>query len=235
MREYFQHTLQRVPVRGFLLAAVLWVTSALPSLAAMPWQVAGQTAIAFHDDDPQARDRIVQLERRLAEIAARLDPSKPWKIDVFPDKLPDKATAPPVATIRVQGQSLLEVSAADAARYGGGTPIAQAKQWAASLATVLGQVRVRQHLVAFVEMPATLTFGGATYRLRPEVALDRGLFRTDGTRVQGRIVFWEIPANSKTYAIGTTGDPGANPKQPPARLYLLNRQLQFVPYAKQEM
>ncbi|WP_425215634.1 hypothetical protein [Tumidithrix helvetica] len=222
---------------------VLFSSILLPiAEASTIWKISGQEVLKFEYSDDLAKAKIKQLDRRLAQIVATLNPDQPWAIDILP--YPNAATNPTIspvpippeqvksAAIRLQGQVLLEVTEADLRLHQASSVMELANTWARSLANLFSQPIVRQVLVAAVEMPAQVNFSGITYYLKPEIALDRGLFRTTGKRVDGRFVFWEVPPDKKAYEVGETTI--KEPKAPLTKIYLLNRYLQFMPYLNQE-
>jgi hypothetical protein len=205
------------------------------------WKISGQEVLKFEYRNDLANVKIQQLDRRLAQIVAALNPDVPWVIDVqpYPSSVNSDPSAsipiPPSqiksAVIRLQGQVLIEVTEADLQSHRASSVMELAETWARSLANLFSQPIVRQVLVAAVEMPDRVNFGGVTYYLKPEIALDRGLFRSTGKRVDGRFVFWELPPDKKANEIGETTI--KEPKSGLTKIYLLNRYYQFMPYLSQ--
>jgi len=180
-----------------------------------------------------------QAEQRLADLLDTLDPAQSWTVDVaVPQPPTPRPTSSPSATpspkprlaiLRLNGQVLLEVREADASALGASSVVELANAWARSLNNLFSQPAVRQFLVVANRMPAQITYQGRPYTISGRIAPDRGLFRTNGRKVEGRVIFWEIPADNKTYQVSPT--PLPEPNQPSV-VYLLHRRLFFVPYQR---
>jgi len=123
----------------------------------------------------------------------------------------------------------LEVREADASTLGAVGVVELANAWARSLNNLFSQPAVRQFLVVSNRMPLQITYQGRPYVISGRIAPDRGLFRTNGRKVEGRVIFWEIPADHKTYQVSPTPHPEPNQ---PSVVYLLHRRLFFVPYQR---
>ena len=118
---------------------------------------------------------------------------------------------------------------ADATALGFPGVVELANSWVRSLNSLFSQPTVRQFLVVTNRMPPQITYQGRPYTIRGEIAPDRGLFRTNGRKVEGKVIFWEIPADTRTYQVSPT--PHVEPDQP-SIIYLLHRRLFFVPYQR---
>jgi hypothetical protein len=221
---------------ALLGAAFFTVASTVTSDAAQAttiWQIAGQEALIFEYPDNLAKDRVARLNQRLIEIVAKLNPNQNWVVDILPTKTAAGKKTMPVtsAIIRLQGQPLLEITESDAKTHNAASVTDLANVWVRSLSAVFSQSLVRFRLTASIGMPSEVNYNGTTYYLKTEVAYDRGLFRTSGDRTDGKVIYWEIPAN-KAYQI--TANPYQSLKQTkPGVIFILNRNLQFVPYARQ--
>ena len=240
---------QSLTTIGFFILTSLGMLPIFSSLASTTWQVGGQSTLVLEYADAQAKTRIAQLDRRLAEIVANLDPSKAWTVDTLPpisNARPNSAkpssTKPlsvkPISvtpvrsvTIRVQGQPLLEVTEEDARIHNAASVSELALTWTQALTYALSQPVVKQRLVGTIGMPSQLVYKGATYYLNSEVAGDRGLFRTDGQRVNGKVVFWEVTLDKKVY-VSTSSVRDSPAPASPSKIFILNRYMQFVPYSK---
>jgi hypothetical protein len=256
--RFLQKTLQRsLTTIGFFIVTSLGVLPVFSSLASTTWQVGGQPTLVLEYADAQAKTRIAQLDRRLAEIVANLDPSRVWTVDTVPalssakpvsvKPLSSKPNAKPntkpvnvdpvnlapvrSVTIRVQGQPLLEVTEEDARIHNATSVSELALNWLQALTYALGQPVVKQRLVGTIGMPSQLVYKGTTYSLNSEVVGDRGLFRTDGQRVNGKVVFWEVTLDKRVYVTTSSIRESVAPASP-AKIFILNRYMQFVPYSK---
>lgn len=199
-----------------LLSAV-WSPQAL---AQDTWFINGQPTIVFANPE-----RTRQAQTKLQEIVSSLDPHPNWTVDVF---VPPHPTPPPqLAIVRLQGQPLIEVRPADATFAKAPSVVALANQWATTLKSLFSQPNVRYFLVITYTLPSQVIYQGRTYVLCPKPATDRGLFRTNGKRVDNRVIFWEIPADQRAYVVSDTLPPEPNQ---PATIYLLHQQRFFVPY-----
>jgi hypothetical protein len=208
------------------------------------WRIAGQPALEF-----STADRTRQVQQRLNEIIFNLDPSQPWTVDIFvppvatpappvipnpipssiPSPSPTPTPKPQRAIIRLQGQPLIEVTTTDAIFANAPGVVELANAWARTLTALFNQLSVRTALSIIVRMPAQIAYQGRNYTLRPEIALDRGLFRTNGRRVENRVIFWEVPPSNRPFVIDETAP--AEPSQPPV-IYLIHPRLFFVPYQR---
>jgi hypothetical protein len=245
--------LQKILQRSFTTISFSIVTSlglfpAFSALASTTWQIGGQSTLVLEYADAQAKTRIAQLDRRLAEITANLDPSRVWTVDTLPaisntkpaslkpntkpaSLKPINVTPLKSVTIRVQGQPLLEVTEEDARVHNAASVSELALTWVQALTYTLGQPVVRQRLVGTIGMPSRLVYKGTTYYLNSEVVGDRGLFRTDGQRVDGKVVFWEVTLDKRVYVSASAVRESPAPTSP-AKIFILNRYKQFVPYSK---
>ncbi len=244
MQNALQQSLTTI---GFFIFTSLGMLPIFSSFASTTWQVGGQSTVVFEYADTQAKTRIAQLDRRLAEIVVNLDPNRVWTVDTLPalitaklvgSKPNSKPNSKPVSvtpiksvTIRVQGQTLLEVTEEDARIHNAASVSELALTWVQALTYALGQPIVKQRLVGTIGMPNQLVYKGMTYSLNSEAVGDRGLFRTDGQRVNGKVVFWEITLDKRVYVAATAVRELPAPASP-AKIFILNRYMQFVPYSK---
>jgi hypothetical protein len=229
---------QLITTVGFSIVTSLGGLPVFSALAGTTWQIGSQPTLILEYPTAQATTRITQLDRRLAEIVANLDPTKVWSVDTFPAiNNPKPNNLKPVnpiplrsVTIRVQGQPLLEVTEEDARVHNAASVEDLAKTWVQALAYALNQPLVKQRLVGTVGMPSQLVYKGKTYYLDPEVVGDRGWFRTDGQRVAGKVVFWELAPDKRAYVPSSSTRSSAAPESP-SKIFILNRYMQFVPYS----
>jgi hypothetical protein len=222
---------------GFSIVTSLGVLPVFPVQADTTWQIGGQPTLIFAYPDAQSNTRIDQLNRRLAEIVANLNPSQVWTVDTFPSlpKPPAKALTPSPTlrsvTIRVQGQPLLEVTEADTKAHNAASVNELASTWVKALSYALNQPAVKQSLVGTIGMPSQIVYKGKTYYITSTAVGDRGWFRTDGQRVAGKAIFWEVSPEKR---LNTANNPNRVFIAPesPSQIYILNRYMQFVPYSK---
>jgi hypothetical protein len=238
---------------SYLLLLPIEAIAQINTLTSTSWKIIGQPVLEFQNSEG-AKEKISQLNRRFNEIVVRLKPNQIWTVDLAPIAQPKvkplkKGEKPkPLlpakqVTIRLQGINLLQVTESDAALYQADSAKALADNWARSLANFLSQPRNRQAIVATLNLPDRLTYEGLPYSLKPEVALDRGLFRLSGKQFEGKSVFVELPADQSAFQI-TELSPAPNPTLPsnsasknairevPKSVFLLNSQFQFVPYSR---
>lgn len=212
------------------LITISLLSTVLPPklLAQDTWQLGGQPAIVFSDPE-----RSRQVQSRWEQILPSLDPRTPWTVDVFipPTPSPSARPTPPpqLVIVRLQGQPLIEVRPADVTFARASNVIELANQWASRLNSLFSQANLRYTLVISRSMPSQLIYQGRVYTLRPQLAPDRGLFRTNGRRVDDRVIFWEIPADSRAYVVSENLP--TEPNQP-EMIYLLHPRRFFVPYQR---
>jgi len=233
---------------GLYLGSFLSVLFSMPIAAIAQinpsWKIIGQPVIEFQDGE-NSKEKISQLNRRFSEIVARLNPNQTWTVDLAPIPQPKskplkkgEKPKPPLpakqVTIRLQGMSLLQVNESDAKLHQAESPRALAENWARSLANFLSPTRTRQTILATLNLPERVTYEGLPYSLKPEIALDRGLFRVSGRQFEGRSVFIELPADQSSFKITelTPTPKISSTKEFPKSVYLLNSQFQFVPYTR---
>jgi hypothetical protein len=233
---------------GSLLAISLTIlTDSAIAQTTTPWKLLGQRVIEFQYGEKDSREKINQLNRRLQEIVARSNPNQSWNVDLAPipqPKPPKKGQKPqPILppkqlTIRLQGINLLEVNETDAKIHQVDSPKDLADNWVRSLSTFLAQPNVRQSIVATINLPEKVNLDGIGYTLKPEVALDRGLFRVSGKQFEGRSIFVELPADQSAFQIKALTTAIAKPNkvmgntEQPKSVYLINSQFQFIPYIR---
>jgi hypothetical protein len=201
-----------------------------PSMA-LPWQIFGREALNIELPDDQAVERISKFNQKLAAIVPRLNPAQNWTVDVRTTRYRRSAKVKS-ALIRLEGYNLIFITEADAQAHGFSTVPGLANTWAQSLSTLFQQPTLRKLLVIGIGMPPQINYRGINYYLKPTIAGDRGLFRTSGQRSMGRVIFWEVPADSKAYQIANTNKL-LEPALAPAQIFLLNRKQQFITYTQQ--
>jgi hypothetical protein len=221
----------------FSIVTSLGVLPVFPVRANTTWQIGGQPTLTFAYPDAQSNVRIDQLNRRLAEIVANLNPAQVWTVDTFPalPKLPGKAQTPSPTlrsvTIRVRGQTLLEVTEADAKAHNAASVNELASTWVQALSHALNQTAVKQSLVGTIGMPNQIVYKGKTYYMNSTAVGDRGWFRTDGQRVGDKVIFWEVSPEKRLNSVSNPNRVFTAPESP-SQIYILNRYMQFVPYSK---
>ncbi len=157
------------------------------------------------------------------------NPNGPRQTKPVPKPKPKPVPVVRSAIIRLEGIPLMEVSAEDVINQNSTSIMDLANSWASALQSLLDSLENRQRLFAVAGLPETILFQNATYGLNPQIALDRGLFRTNGERTQGFTVFWEVPPDNNAYKIppGNYVFDGDS-----RRIFLLNRLMQFIPYSR---
>jgi hypothetical protein len=110
-----------------------------------------------------------------------------------------------------------------------------ANEWTNKLNQFFQQPQNRRYLYLTQTLPPQLTYKGKIYKLVTDVIPDRGLFRTNGLQVNGRVIFWEVPANDRTYLFDSkTKQEIAKIAEDPDRIFIFDPKLQFVAYVKTE-
>jgi len=197
-----------------------------------PWQIFGRQALNIELPDAQAAGRVNKFNQKLAEIVPRLNPNRNWEVDIRINKIKvRKSLQVKSALIRLEGYNLIFITEADARDQGFSSVSDMAYTWARSLSETFKDPTLRKLLVFGAGMPPQINYRGVTYYLKPIIAGDRGLFRTNGQPYMGRVVYWEVPADSKAYQIPKTNK-SLEPTQPPAQVFLLNRKRQFLTYTQ---
>jgi hypothetical protein len=235
---------------GSLLSLTLAMSFGMSAIAQIttPWKIIGKSVIEFQYGEKDSREKIGQLNRRWQEITARLNPNQTWIVDLAPIPLPKlkplkkgqkpaPILPPKQVTIRLQGINLLEVNEFDAKIHQAASPKDLAENWLQSLSNFLAQPNIRQSIVATLNLPERVNYDGIPYILKPEVALDRGLFRISGKQFEGKSIFVELPADQSAFQItGLTTNPLPSKisgiKEQPKSVYMLNSQFQFIPYIR---
>ncbi|WP_156800334.1 hypothetical protein [Thalassoporum mexicanum] len=230
-------------LRIFILSICLQIMPLTTAIAeaATTWRIAGKPVISFAYEDAIANRKINQLDQRLEKIVVQLNPNQAWQVDVQPTQVEEVAASSSsagsepaaktkivkAAAIRLQGQTLIEVTETDVQVHNATSVLDLANSWARSLSQLFAQPDVRQRLTATVGLPPQIGYRGAIYQLEAEVAIDRGLFRTNGDRVNGKIIFWQVPVDQNVYNIGLKPEA---PEEIPEQIFTLNRNLLFIPY-----
>lgn len=221
----------------------LWFFFPLVAIA-QPWQLAGQTIITFPGGQ---ESRISEINDRLAQIIRNSDPHANWTVSQKPiyisvtEKSKDPKAKPrtvqKLQTIEVflNNSFLLAVGEEDVIRQGAVSLTALANEWTNNLQQFLRVAENRRFVYLSQVLPAVLIYQGKTYRLLPEPVLDRGLFRTTGVRIGERVVFWEVPADDRTYLLDSkTKQQIEKSAQNPDRIFIFDPKLQFVAYTRVE-
>lgn len=202
------------------------------STSAAPWQIWGRTALEVQLPDAQAATRIAKFNQKLTEIIPRLNSDRSWFVDVRTTRVRrGKTIQVKSALIKLEGYNLIFITEADAIAQGFGSVTDLAETWRRSLSETFSDPKLRKLLAFGIEMPSEVNYRGVTYYLKAQIARDRGLFRTSGDRTMGKIIYWEVPADSKAYQIADIKS--LEPKSPPSEIFLLNRRQQFLSYAQE--
>lgn len=201
-----------------------------PALAE-PWQIFGRKALDIELPDDQATQRINKFNQKLANIIPRLNPERNWIVDIRTTKY-RKSARIKSALIRLEGYNLIFVTEADAKAQGFGSVTELANNWAESLSNIFSDRNVRKLLVVGMGMPAEINYRGVAYYLKPNIANDKGLFRTSGQYSMDRVVYWEVPADNKAYQI-TSDYKSLETASPPKEVFLLNRNQKFLVYSQE--
>ncbi|MEN9229289.1 MAG: hypothetical protein Q6L68_00155 [Thermostichus sp. DG02_5_bins_236] len=202
------------------LGAVVWSQS--------EFRVVNEPVLMLRTPDAPSRLRL--LEQRFQEVLAQAT-SPQLQVSLETPEAPvasslDSSDVKPQPTrILLNGQLLLEVTPADAEANSTPQPVDLARIWGDRLQTVLNQNQ--RQLFFALGLPQQLSWRSRFYNRADQAATDLGRFITDGSRIQGQIVYWEIPVGEDPF--GFTYKP-VLPDPPPERLFLLNRYRQFVPY-----
>ncbi|AFY74391.1 hypothetical protein Syn7502_02406 [Synechococcus sp. PCC 7502] len=194
----------------------------------VPWQIYRREALNLELPDDQATLRINKFNQKLTGIVPRLNPDQNWRIDIRYTNY-RRSTRVKQALLRLEGYNLIFITEADAKAQGFSSVPALANTWAQSLSNLFKDPILRKLLIVGMGMPPQINYRGVTYYLKPVIAGDRGLFRTSGSRFMGRVIYWEVPADDKTYQIISTNK-SLEPSSPPLSVFLLNRKLQFLTY-----
>jgi len=163
----------------------------------------------------------------------RLNPNQNWAIDIRTTKVRKfKSLQVKSALITLEGYNLIFITEADALSQGFSSVSDLADTWARSLTNVFKDPILRKLLVVGIGMPTQVNYRGLTYYLQPNIAGDRGLFRTSGDRFMSKVIYWEVPPDNKAYQITSTAK-ALEPSLPPMEIFLLNRRQQFLSYTKE--
>lgn len=206
--------------------ALIWPQSAL----ATPWQLLGREILTLELPESRANERISKFNQKLVNILPRLNGDRPWLVDVRLTYYRRSARVKQ-ALIRLEGYNLIFITEADAKTQGFSTVSQMANAWSQSLAKNFADPAFRQLLLVGMGMPAQVNYRGVNYYISPNIARDRGLFRTNGKRFMGRVIFWEVPADNNTYQI-TANNQLLEPSTPPDQIFLINGKRQFLTYTQ---
>jgi hypothetical protein len=231
-------------ISGLTFLSLFWGFPIAIAQAGTAWKVAGQTALNFEYGEIISREKISQLNRRLNQIVTRLNPNQAWLVDLAPlppskpkplkkGAKPELPSPPKSLTIRLQGMNLLEVNESDVKVHQADSVKDLADTWVRSLSAFFGQPGIRQSIAGTLSLPSQVSYENIPYLLKPEVAIDRGLFRASGKLTEGKAVFIELPADQKAFQMNESF--GSTPlplKEIPKTIFLLNNRLQFVPYVR---
>jgi hypothetical protein len=202
----------------------------IPALAE-PWTIFGRKALDIELPDDQATLRIDKFNQKLDQIVPRLNPARDWTVDIRTTKY-RKSARVKSALIRLEGYNLIFVTEADAKAQGFGSVTELANTWAESLSNIFSDRNLRKLLIVGMGMPAEINYRGVVYYLKPNIAIDKGLFRTSGQYSVGGVVYWEVPADNKAYQI-TGNYKSLETKLPPKEVFLLNRNQKFLVYSQE--
>lgn len=197
---------------GLLLC--LWLAlggfGQVPAWANSQFQILDQPILTLRTPVGATETRLQVLEQRFQQILAEARP--PLMVTVQGDANQ--------AQILINDRSLLEVTAADAAANATTQVNALADLWADRLRSAIGPPQAQQRLLRATGLPEQIRFRGQIYRRQPDPVPDLGRFYTDGSRVEERVLFWEVDPRQGSRSLTTA----------PVALYLLNAYRQFVVY-----
>lgn len=168
----------------------------LPAQAQTPLLIEGQTALTLSQGDTDAR--AAAFTQRLEAILQSMSGSL--------------SVTTNAAVILVNGQAVLDVTADDVTANAAQNAEGLARTWAEQIQRVLNQPAIQERLRLTMGLPPSLTWQGRRLTLVPEPVQDLGRFMTDGSRIENRVIFWEIEDEAQQV------------------IYLLNANRQFVPY-----
>jgi|GEM_PF-998426 len=215
-----------------------------PLALAQPWEIAGQVVVNFADG--QSQTRITEANDRLRQIVANLDPRANWTVVARPvfitqtEKNPKDPKAKPTTLKKLQSIDLLLNNNLLLTLTEKDVPPASnletlASEWTNNLNQFFQQLQNKRYLYLTQTLPPQLSYKGKIYRLVTDVIPDRGLFRTNGVQVNGRVIFWEVPANDRTYLFDSkTKQEIAKIAENPDRIFIFDPKLQFVAYVRTE-
>lgn len=225
--ESFNAMTRKNWARLLILSGFIWSSLAAVAWSQAEFRVANEPVLTLRTPDASSRLRL--LEQRFQEILSQAtSPQLQVSLETpspDPSATPPEDPSPQPARILLNGQLLLEVTAADAKAHSTPRPIDLAQVWGDRLQTVLD--RNQRQLFFALGLPKQLSWRGRSYTRADQATNDLGRFVTDGSRIQDRVVYWEIPAGEDPFSF--TYKP-VLPDPPPERLFLLNRYRQFVPY-----
>jgi hypothetical protein len=201
-----------------------------PTLAE-PWTIFGRKALEIELPNDRATQRIDKFNQKLAKIVPRLNPDQNWTVDIRTTRY-RKSAQVKSALIRLEGYNLIFVTEADAKAQGFGSVTELANTWAESLSNIFSDRNLRKLLIVGMGMPSEINYRGVVYYLKPNIANDKGLFRTSGQYSVGGVVYWEVPADNKAYQI-TGNYKSLETNSPPKEVFLLNRNQKFLVYSQE--
>ncbi len=191
----------------------LWLALGLGQRSAWAnsqFEILDQPILTLRTPVGETETRLQILEQRFQQILVEARP--PLTVTVQGDA--DQAR------ILINGQSLLEVTAADAAANATTQVEALADLWAERLRSVISSPQAQQRLLRATGLPEQIRFRGQLYRRQSEPVTDLGRFYTDGSRVEERVIFWEMEPMQGERTLTNA----------PVAIYLLNAYRQFVIY-----
>ncbi len=227
-----------------LCLSFILLSNFLPHALAQPWEVGGQVLFTFPDG--QSADRIRETNDRLRQIVPNLDPSRSWSITQRPvfitqtEKNTKDPKAKPKTIQKLQSIDLLLnnsllLTLTEKDVQTGSSLEALANDTANNLNQFFLQPQNRRYLYLVQTVPPQLSYQGKTYKLLTDIIPDRGLFRTTGLQVGGRVIFWEVPANDRTYLLDSkTKQEIIKISQNPDRIFIFDPKLQFIAYSRSE-
>jgi hypothetical protein len=215
-----------------------------PYALSQPWDIGGQSVITFADG--QSGNRIAELNTRLKQVSSMISPNENWvvtKRSVFVnenEKNPKDPKAKPKTVKKLQSMELLlnnnlllTVTEMDVVNQNAPSLEALANEWQNTLNQFFSQPKIKRYLYLSQTVPQQLSYRGKTYKLLTDVITDRGLFRTTGVQAEGRVIFWEVPANDRTYALDkNTKAEIDKTAQNPDQIFIFDPKLQFIAYTR---
>jgi hypothetical protein len=119
------------------------------------------------------------------------------------------------AQVLVNNQPLVTITQNDLRANGSKQALGLARQWALALKQNIGRNEVQDSYFTYAGLPSNVSIGDEQYSLVRQTVNDYGLFTTDGSQHNNRVIFWR-----------------EGEVLPRKAVYLLNSRRQFVVYQR---
>ncbi|WP_218080630.1 hypothetical protein [Anthocerotibacter panamensis] len=119
------------------------------------------------------------------------------------------------ARVLINGEDLTTVTQYEMQANGFASGYALAQRWSNGLRQLITKPNVQDIYFTYAGLPPSLALDGEVYRMSRQMVPDYGLFTTDGTQQNNRVIFWR------------EGEP-----KPFKNVYVLNRNRKFVVYER---